>query len=64
MQGDGRMIKYIQRRQGRTIETVDRVDSKDYPTRSAFRVAVVDLLANYRMADSSAFYYVSSKRCR
>jgi hypothetical protein len=49
---------YIQRRDGRELETVDSVDSAEYPNprREAGR-----LLREYRQADGSALYYVSRR---
>jgi len=47
--------RYIQRRGDRYIETVDEFDT---PKEAAA------MLADYRLADPSASYYISSRACR
>lgn len=46
---------YIQRKDKRNLETVDEFD-----TRKEARA----MLAEYRMADRSAHYYLSSRACK
>jgi hypothetical protein len=46
---------YIQRKDGRNLETVDEFD-----TRKEARA----MLAEYRMADPSAYHYISTRPCR
>jgi hypothetical protein len=49
------MKTYIQRRDGKQLETVDEFD-----TRKEARA----MLAEYRMSDPSATYYLSSRPCK
>lgn len=49
------MTHYIQRKQGRDIETVD-----EFATRKEARAAVQE----YRISDPSAEYYISSRACK
>lgn len=49
------MKKYIQRKDRRQLETVDEFD-----TRKEARA----MLAEYRMADPYAHYYLSSRPCK
>ncbi len=49
------MKTYIQRKDGRQLETVDEFD-----TRKEARA----MLAEYRTADPSAEYYLSSRPCK
>lgn len=49
------MKTYIQRKDGRQLETVDEFD-----TRKEARA----MLAEYRMADPYAQYYLSSRPCK
>ena len=49
------MTYYIQRRDARYLETVD-----EFVTRREARA----MLTEYRMADSSADYYISTRPCR
>jgi hypothetical protein len=46
---------YIQRRDGRNLETVD-----EFTTRREARA----MLAEYRMADPTAYHYLSLRACR
>lgn len=46
---------YIQRKQGRDLETVD-----EFTTRKEARL----MLAEYCLSDFSAAYYISSRACR
>jgi hypothetical protein len=46
---------YIQRKDGSTLETVD-----EFETRKEARA----MLAEYRLADSSAIYYASTRPCK
>lgn len=46
---------YIQRKDGRTLETVD-----EFPTETL----AYNMLREYRISDSSAVYYVSRRACR
>jgi len=46
---------YIQRKQGRDLETVD-----EFPTRKEARA----MLAEYRMSDPGAHFYTSGRACR
>jgi hypothetical protein len=46
---------YIQRKAGRTLETVD-----EFTTRKEARA----MLTEYRMADPTAAHYISSRACR
>lgn len=48
-------MNYIQRRDGRTLETVDQFD-----TRKEARA----MLAEYRQADPYASYYLSGRACK
>ena len=48
-------MKYIQRKDGRQLETVD-----EFETMKEAR----SMLAEYRMADPSADYYISSRPCK
>lgn len=45
---------YIQRRDGRDLETVD-----EFPTMREARA----MLTEYRMSDPSAYYYTSTRPC-
>jgi hypothetical protein len=49
------MKTYIQRRDGKQLETIDEFD-----TRNEARA----MLAEYRMSDPSATYYLSSRPCK
>lgn len=49
------MKTYIQRKDGRYLETVD-----EFTTRKEARA----MLAEYRMSDPSASYYLSSRPCK
>lgn len=49
------MKTYIQRKDGLYLETVD-----EFSTRKEARA----MLAEYRMADPSALYYLSSRPCK
>lgn len=49
------MAHYIQRKDGRDLETVDEFDT--------FKEAR-DMLKEYRLCDSSAYYYISSRCCK
>lgn len=49
------MSVYIQRKDGRDLETVD-----EFATRKEARA----MLAEYRLADRSAHYYTSSRPCK
>lgn len=49
------MKYYIQRKTGRDLETVDEFNS--------YKVARA-MLAEYRISDYSARYYISSRACR
>lgn len=49
------MTIYIQRKQGRDIETID-----EFSNRKDARAA----LAEYRIADPSADYYLSQRACK
>jgi hypothetical protein len=49
------MKHYIQRKDGRDLETVDEFD-----TRKEARA----MLAEYRLADPSAHYYISTRPCK
>ena len=46
---------YIQRKDARQLETVDQFDS---------RREALDMVREYRMADHSANYYISSRACK
>lgn len=48
-------MKYIQRRGNGYLETVDQ-----FPTLKEARL----MLAEYRLADPSAYYYISSRACK
>lgn len=48
-------MKYIQRKGGGYLETVD-----EFETHKEARA----MLAEYRMSDPSAYYYISSRACR
>lgn len=48
-------MTYIQRKSGRYVETVD-----EFPTYSEAK----RMLAEYRIADPSAHYYLSSRACK
>jgi len=49
------MTQYIQRKQGRDVETVD-----EFPTYSEARAMVKE----YRLCDPSAEYYLSQRACK
>lgn len=49
------MVTYINRKQGRDIETVDECDT---------RKEALALVREYALSDSSALYYVSSRPCK
>jgi hypothetical protein len=46
---------YIQRKEGRELETVD-----EFTTRKEARAALIE----YRISDPSAYYYTSSRPCK
>ena len=46
---------YIQRRDGRNLETVD-----EFPTRKEARA----MLAEYQMSDPAAVYFLSGRACK
>lgn len=48
-------MRYIQRKDGRELETVD-----EFTTLKEARA----MLAEYRMSDPSAHYYISSRACK
>jgi len=48
-------VVYVQRRDGRQLETVD-----EFTTMREARVMLIE----YRTADTSATYYLSSRACR
>lgn len=54
------MTRYIQRKQGREVETVDEfpVDTK------AERAYLREMLREYQMSDPSASYYISRRPCK
>lgn len=49
------MKTYVQRKEGTRLETVDEFDSKEEAR---------DMLAEYRLRDHSAEYYLSGKPCK
>jgi len=49
------MPHYIQRKDGRQLETVDQFDTLKEAR---------EMLAEYRLADYSADYYISSRACK
>ena len=51
----GKPLHYIQRADGRNLETVD-----EFTTREEARA----MLAEYRMADPSAAFYISNRACK
>lgn len=53
-------VRYIQRKQGRNLETVDEFSFDTKEDRAEFR----RMLAEYRLADPSADYYGSRRPCR
>lgn len=48
-------MKYIQRKDGKDLETVDEFET--------YKEAK-DMVKEYRMADPSAIYYISSRACK
>lgn len=48
-------MRYIQRKDSRGLETVDQFDT---------RKEALKMLHEYRMADSAAEYYISTRACR
>ncbi len=56
------MIRYINWRCNGEIETIDELDSKDYPTTHQFRVALTTLLSQHRMYIRDGYVY-TSRRC-
>ena len=57
---------YIQRRDSRYLETVDEInnDANEYPSCRDQRREAVRLVREYRFADPSASYYLSSRPCK
>ena len=53
-------IRYIQRRSGSDLETVDEFPYNNWDDRTYFR----RMLAEYRLSDPSADFYGSSRACR
>lgn len=58
------MKKYMNRRDSRYRETVDELDSADFPSNREFYAECRRLLSEYRMADPAADYTASSRACR
>lgn len=58
------MHKYLNRRASRYRETVDDLDSADFPTTRGFYAECRRLLNEYRIADPAADYRWSSRACR
>lgn len=48
-------MKYIQRKDGKYIETVDEFET---------RKEAKEMLKEYRMSDMSAEYYISNRACK
>jgi hypothetical protein len=58
------MRKYINRRDARYRETVDELDSTEFPSNREFYAECRRPLREYRMADRAADYTASSRACR
>ena len=58
------MRKYLNRRDARYRETVDEIDSGDFPSNREFYAECRRLLNEYRMADPAADYRWSGRACR
>jgi hypothetical protein len=57
------MIRYINLKNSQGIETVDEIDSKDFPTLRAFKAEVKRLVKEYNQTPGGV-YYASQKSTR
>lgn len=57
------MKRYINLKNSQGVETVDEIDSEDFPTIKAFRQEVKRLVKEYNMT-SGGVYYASQKSTR
>lgn len=55
------MIRYINRRGDGNIDTVDNLDSNDFPDRRSFKKELSRLLSEYQLSDPSGEYYSSQR---
>lgn len=57
------MKRYINMRGSNGVETIDEFDSQELNlNRIEFRIYVREMLAEYRLGDTSNYYYIS-QRC-
>ena len=55
------MKKYINARTGKIVETIEEMNSQDYPTLLDFKNAITTRIGSYRMVFKDSTVYASSR---
>jgi len=56
-------MKYINRKEGAELETVDELNQDTFKTFKEFRKELRRLISEYNLSDPSAIYYSSQRAC-